>query len=162
MEEYDIEIYEDLSNIPSEFLTQALDDIKKCEKLPGVEVDLYNWFYFQDNTCYVCLAGASLYQRTNIASKNKYDIDLLINDILGNKENYINIGLKLLMLNDLRKGAIELFLETLSDNFNFDKQIQEFERKFKLERIITPYEEDRDEFFEQMYQLVEDLKSVGL
>jgi len=40
----------------------AIDDLKTCISTPGYVIDMDNWVYHRDNTCYVCLAGAVMVQ----------------------------------------------------------------------------------------------------
>ena len=43
-------------------LRLAIDDLKSCITAPEYDIDMDNWVYHWDNTCYVCLAGAVMVQ----------------------------------------------------------------------------------------------------
>lgn len=44
----------------SQFLEEALNDLKKCEKKKDYVIDMSYWFQQSNDVCYVCLAGATM------------------------------------------------------------------------------------------------------
>jgi len=137
-----------LSDIPSELLTQALNDLKLCENNPNVEIDMSTWCYSDGVTCYVCLAGATVYNNIedNISLIERYPNKQLF---LSNIED--NIQEKLKLLDDFKNGNVTKGLSRLNiSNAHIE------------DREISPYLFNNDQFYKDMYRLVEDLKKVGL
>lgn len=139
-----------LPNKPSELITVALDDLRRCEEDARYAINMWATWHapsFQNDgsatdVCYVCMAGAVMAQTlgedidTNIFPSS-YDTGL---------QN------KLSAIDELRCGNISLALMSL-----------ELSPSAIPDRDIVSYREETvDQFHKQMHAFAQDLKEVGL
>jgi len=139
-----VKLNKELSDIPSELLTQALEDLKLCEQNPKVKINMRYWFKRKDNICNVCLAGAVMYNNIDLNRLYLY----LWPDDFGKSKN------KLRSLYWFGVGYIGKGLEILNKYPKYDKISDLVE--------IKSYHEDKEQFYKDMYRLVNDLKEIGL
>ena len=137
-----------LPDKPSELIRLALHDLELCEQDDRYSINMGHWHAPSKNKCYVCLGGSVMAKSLNadilkdlrpLDCNDKTEAKLLALDefITG----YIYDGIKLL--------RPESFKHMRFDNLS-DK------------RDIIPYEENPEEFKQQMHQLADDLEREGL
>lgn len=64
----------------SQAIMLALNDLALVEKNPKYEVDMADWHYYEDDTCFVCFAGSIIAQTFGVNPKktiwaNSFDAD---------------------------------------------------------------------------------------
>ena len=102
-------IIKTLSDLPSEMILQALDDLKKCEDSPAYHIDMSSWHSDISGKCHVCLAGSVIAQRTDIPPSEEVSPA----DFYQYNETLYN---KLCALDSFRHGRIEEGLKALGIN----------------------------------------------
>ena len=88
----------ELSKVPSEALRQAVDDVKTCADDPRYIINMAHWHTPRHGTCYVCLAGAVMAQRTDVSP------DMIATPSFRDDESLTN---RLFGLDDFRLGNIK-------------------------------------------------------
>jgi len=137
-----LKLNKELSDIPSELLTQALEDLKLCEQNPNVKINMNDWYERDNNICYVCLVGSIMY--------NNIDSPHLYNSLSIYNFNEYDVK-KFKALEKFRTGYVKCGLDCLNKR-NYGVQ----------DRDTTSYYINKNKFYKDMYRLVEDLKKVGL
>jgi len=139
----ELKINKELSDVPSQLILDSLEDLKLCEANPNIDVSMGIWFARRkDNSCIVCLAGATMYNNLN--------------------EEYLISGLNSnFFVKELRIKFQALNLFVYGDVLNALWFLNKYSGEIQ-NRYIARYEEDKCGFYKDMYQLVEDLKKVGL
>lgn len=129
------------TNVLSELLIEALDDLEAISKNPKYKIDMDVWHIGLNNKCYVCMAGAMLANR-NIISSNEIIIHL--NDLtariadFNQRERVFSI---LAAVDKLRKfnavgAAVALNMEITQDFDALDDCLYEkYTEKAKEQRI---------------------------
>lgn len=138
---------EKLSDIPSEFLLEALGEFEKVEQTPGFTVEMGWWLTpaseSLSGTCEVCLAGAVIAARCGIEEgRTAYDFE----------EGIAN---KLLAIDAFRKGFIR---EALRSILGINPST--YDLPYSIE--VPHYHADRELWWEKMRELVVLLKEAGL
>jgi hypothetical protein len=164
----DFKLTKHLSDVPSELLQQALDDLEKVEADPRYIVDMCRWHQpLEDQRCAVCLAGAVL-----AGSGLSYTIDWR------HIEFNVNIERKLGVIDSLRTGDARSAICSLhhasapgsmlrTKYGDGDSIYASFDNVFEqlpqgLDRAVTPYSDNPAKWRAEMVQLVADLRANGL
>jgi hypothetical protein len=130
---------------PSELLTLALNDLEAVEQDSRYRVDMGHWHrpLPSEGYCAVCLAGAVLANSLGVA----------INEVMTPKYlEHVEAAKRLLALDDLRNGYIELGLDQMGiSHCPLPETIE-----------IPPYRNDSGEFITAILDLIETLKAAGL
>lgn len=128
---------------PSRLLTVALADLLRAEKRRKTIIDMGCWVRRDlGGTCYSCLAGAVMLEiglprwRCSVNPFDYVDID---------------IRSRLHALNNLRCGEVSAALGVLGLLCKKD-----------LDRDVTDYHVNRDQWFQDMRKLTADLRKEGL
>lgn len=156
----------------SELLEIALDDLRKIEGNPRYRVDMSYWYvkHKPGGPCYVCLGGAVMANTLGVD-------DVLVGpDENGTTEavprDYDNLALKkqLYALDQIRTGNVLTALQYM--DFARSGEKKQFEeiltdhpnaRQFLGRSVGFPeYEKHREEWWEAMTRLQQELKEAGL
>ncbi len=138
----------ELSDIPSEFINQAVCDLEKIEKNREYKVDMYTWHSSFKGVCHVCLAGAVMACSLKV---NRYDP----------KNPYLfdsaSVRGKLVALDILRAADILSALRILGVEDGIARPIHE---KYWVNWVS--YDRDPTGFKEQLREVAARLKEKGL
>lgn len=135
-----------LPDKPSALIRVALADLRAVEKNPLYDVNMDFWHMpavDPTDTCSVCFAGAVMAQRLGID----------ITDSAGPLDFEQKTFDKLTGLNYFRQGKIEGALEMM-----------EIDRPHGIKRHmpVVPYEDDSEQFHEDMQEIATYLEDIGL
>lgn len=147
----------DLKSKPSEFLTQALQDLQKVVRVRNVKVSMNSWCRGDGKVCKVCLAGATIIMRDDKEFTKTIKDGLDVNPTWYDVDTQI----KLYAINGFRLGKIS---QTLREyGLATRKQILKFEESFDPRRKIPKYHTDNPlEFCIAIDKLTKDLETIGL
>lgn len=126
--------------LPSELLEVALLDLETCERSPGYEINMGIWHEYNavSEQCYVCLAGAVMAQSMNVDKCAYYS----------SPSQYKLHGINLLRVGDIDR-ACNCFDIELPDGMPASVS-------------VTHYDEDSNQFKNDMRNLIVLLKQYGI
>ena len=133
---------------PSALIRLALRDEKKTHASSDYRVDMKDWHVPGTSKCAVCFAGAVM----------AFTLDADLKCYLIPKEFDPHTSNCLLALDSFRLGKVYegLYTMGLSDMGGKGGLPR------KLDREVTPYDDDRDDFRADMEKLAEDLEAIDL
>lgn len=141
-----------LAEKPSVALRQALKDLETAEKDPRVVIDMGDWIYVKENKCEVCLAGAMM-----IAGQ---DIDKIIAD--DGIDMVLTLTHKHKAIDQFRVGrlwdAVWYWKNPTGTPWGFAGRVEGLPEYFPAH----DYNDDPDEFKEDMHGIIAMLEGVGL
>lgn len=126
----------------SDLLELALGDLERIEKTPGYRVDMNQWVTEAGDKCFVCLAGSVL--ATRFGLRNVHAVCDFPSEAVMFKMKALNW----LRLGDARQAAIDLGIP-------YSPVLRQ------LCRYVTPYDLNRDKFFDEQRGFVADLRAAG-
>jgi len=103
----------ELPDLPSELIMEALADLRATEKNKKFKINMGTW-HTPNGVCSVCFAGAVLAQKCNKP-----------NDTLRPNGFDTKTANKLLALDSLRQYGIRSFVETATDNYDYNKDFED-------------------------------------
>ncbi len=123
-----------ISNYPSEAILQALSDLRTCESDERYAIDMYIWKHQEEDTCYVCQAGAILACRW--PDVNSPGV-LMGEDTYETFEENKLLANQIASFDDLRQGDFYEFIVNWVDK---PRLITALYSKSNLPNIYYPYE----------------------
>ena len=140
-----------LSRVPSVVITEALDDLIKCERSDKYLIDMGTWYApdyytaednFERSKCAICLAGAVMAKRLGNGDKER------------SPKNYRgnNRGV-LYALDHFRCGDVHRGFKSLN--------LSRYWVGTKFNRVIVNYSDDPGKFKRDMRKLSRDLAEAG-
>ena len=134
-----------LPNKAYEMIRLGIKDLKAVSEDPQYEVDMGCWLRVVDDKCMVCLAGAVLAKTLSVVANE--DGTFLINSIHPRERD------KILSLDMFRRGYInEGFARFHGENYGYHHSPMH----------ITPYETDKEQFFQDLELMADILEQEEL
>lgn len=133
---------QELSDIPSIAIRQALADLAKCEADPKYRIYMRAWHDPKDGVCLVCLAGSVLAKRFGISPREH--IDVARGCVVPSRN-------MLMSLDDFRMGYMRIALMRLKRELG---DLPEYIN-------IKSYHSDKVAFYRDMHALTNDLEQHG-
>jgi len=138
----------------SECLRVALRDLKSCMRSNKYQIDMGKWFRLNGGKCVVCMAG-SVMAKTCQLTPHAPDPDILYGpDMYPNTAPLSEHDQKRLdAINSLREGRI----------FAACREIQADLPRFMADEVeVVDFDEDPDQFLQDMKDLADHLEANGL
>lgn len=150
-----------------QILKIALHDLRAAEKSKKYVIDMYEWYApAEGGKCQVCLAGSVMAGRyKSVCDKKLKEYPHGISpEVL---RDYDEATAKLDALNALRCGDVGdaahlLHGETEYCGYRYDISKCPYAKYHKLDRQVMPYDDNRESWWEDMKELLADLKEDDL
>ena len=145
MNKYDI-------NLPSGRVLFALEALKEFAAKACCVVEMEDYHYYDDDTCFACLGGAAALKHYDIIEDDYKAIDDIA-DIAA------KAGVEKLEVYRFETSLDCARIGYIATMFHWMKLPPREGDKYK--RVIADYHKDREAFYADMYQLASDLKAGG-
>lgn len=130
----------------SDLIRVALKDMALCEADPCYAIHMMDWHTPSKGVCKVCLAGAVMAKTLEVSVEGRF-VPSYFKETPDNRH-------KLYALNDLRIGDVEGAMRSM--------HLPEWDDYLHLDREIVPFQDNADLFYNQMFELAQDLEEAGL